>query len=76
MTLTVWRRNHPAFAPQIYKIQKTLEKKQIEYMRLVREYSISSKPHILEKSEKVFAECEDIMKKLKKYELLATLSGN
>ena len=72
----VWRKAHPGFAPQIYKIQKTLEKKQIEHTKLMREYSINKKEHILKKSEKILEECTDVMNKLKKYELLATLSGN
>lgn len=76
MMLTLWQRHHPAFAPQVYKIRKTIEKKQIEYLTLMREYEIYKKEHILIKSEKIIVECDDIMNKLKKYELLATLSGN
>lgn len=72
----MWRKTHPGFAPQLYKIQKTLEKKQIEYLSLMREYDMHKKQSILQKSEKILLECTDIMNKLKKYELLATLSGN
>jgi DNA-directed RNA polymerase subunit L len=76
LTLTLWKRNHPTFAPQIYKIRKNLEKKQIEYLTLMREYDIHKKQNVLKKSEKILEECTEIMNKLKKYELLATLSGN
>ncbi len=71
-----WRKEHPAYAPQIYKIQKTIEKMNIEYSSLIRQHQLYKKPHILEKANNILAEATILIKKLERYELIATLSKN
>jgi len=74
--LTTWRKEHPGYAPQLCKIQKTLEKMNIEYMSLNRQYQIHKKPHILVKADEIEQEATQLIKKLERYELIATLSKN
>ena len=48
----------------------------IEYMSLIRQYQIHKKPHILVKADEIEQEATQLIKKLERYELIATLSKN
>ncbi len=43
---------------------------------LIRQHELSNKQIHLDKADAILAEASALMKKLKNYELLATLSGN
>jgi septation ring formation regulator EzrA len=76
MSLVLWRRNHPGFAPQLLKIQKTIDKMTQQCAFLIRQYELSNKKIHMDKADAILEEATALMKKLKNYELLATLSGN
>jgi hypothetical protein len=74
--LVFWRRTHPSYGPQLLKIQKTLDKMSQQCAFLIRQYELSSKKVHMDKADAILEEASALMKKLKNYELLATLSGN
>lgn len=74
--LVLWRRAHPAYAAQLFKMQKTFEKMSQQCAFLVRQYELSKKQKFLDQADKIVSDASDIMNKLKNYELIATLSGN
>jgi len=76
LSLILWRRNHPGYATQILKIQKTLDKMSQQCAFLLRQHEISKKQIHMDKADAILEEATALMKKLKNYELLATLSGN
>ena len=73
--LVQWRRLHPAYAAQLFKMQKTLDKMSQQCAFLIRQYELSKKQKFLDQADKIVSEATDTMNKLKNYELLATLSG-
>lgn len=72
--LKQWRRDHPGYAPQIYKVQKSIEKMHIEYINLLRQSHTKHKEHLKDKAEEILKQASELIKKLEKYELIATLS--
>ncbi len=72
--LKQWRRDHPGYAPQIYKVQKSIEKMHVEYVKTLRESHTKHKEHLREKADKILKEASELIKKLERYELIATLS--
>ena len=73
--LVQWRRAHPAYAAQLFKMQKTLDKMSQQCAFLIRQYELSNKQKFLDQADKIVSEATDTMNKLKNYELIATLSG-
>ena len=73
--LVLWRRLHPTYAAQLFKMQKTLDKMSQQCAFLIRQYELSKKQKFLDQADKIVSEATDTMNKLKNYELLATLSG-
>ena len=73
-TLRKWRKEHPAHAPKLYKITKTIESMQIQYKKNINDYTYKKNPSALERAISIKQEAEDLVKKLSKLELLASLS--
>lgn len=74
--IVFWRRIHPNYGHQLLKIQKTLDKMSHQCAFLIRQYELSNKKIHMDKADAILEEASALMKKLKNYELLATLSGN
>lgn len=72
--LSLWRKQHPAYAPQLYKVQKQLEKMHVQCMKLVYESDYKKKPHLLLEADKLLAEADREVTRLKRLEFLASLS--
>jgi superoxide dismutase len=73
-TLRKWRRDHPAHAPKLYRLGKTIEAMRIQYRKHYQEYFQKQNPYALEKANAVKQDAEALLKKLSKLELLASLS--
>lgn len=73
-TLRKWRKEHPAYAPKLYKITKTIESMQIQYKKNLNDYTYKKTPSSLDRANTIKKEAEDLFKKLSKLELLASLS--
>lgn len=73
-TLKQWRRKHRAYAPQIYKFQKTFESMHIQYQKNMQQYFQKKSVSSFERAEKIKQDAEQLFKKISKLEFLATLS--
>lgn len=72
--LSQWRKQHPAYAPQLYKVQKQIEKMQVQCMKLVYESEYKKKPHLLLEADKILESATKEITRLKRLEFLAALS--
>jgi hypothetical protein len=72
--LRLWRKKHPNYAPQIYKVQKTFEDMRIQHQKNMQQYFQKKSVGYFEQAEKIKHDAELIYKKISKLELLATLS--
>ena len=72
--LSHWRKQHPAYAPQLYKVQKQIEKMHVQCMKLVYESEYKKKPHLLKEADEILASAEKEITRLKRLEFLAALS--
>lgn len=73
-TVRQWQQNHPQYSPKLYKIKKKLQEMQIEFIKYNKEYHLNNRKSSLDKAEKLKKEAEELLKKLSRLELLATLS--
>lgn len=73
-TLKNWRRKHPGYAPQIYKVQKTFEDMHIQYQKNMQQHFQKRSISSLARAEQIKQEAEQMFKKISKLEFLATLS--
>lgn len=65
----LWRKQYPAHAPKIYKIQKNFENLEKEFFKL------ASNKFKKEEALKILEEAEQQMQKLRKLEFLAAISN-
>jgi hypothetical protein len=72
--LSRWRKQHPAFAPQLYKVQKQIEKMHVQCMKLVYESEYKKKPYLLIEADAILESAEREITRLKRLEFLASLS--
>lgn len=73
-TLKLWRKKHPNYAPQIYKVQKTFEDMRIQHQKNMQQYFQKKSLGCFDRAEKIKQEADLIYKKISKLEFLATLS--
>jgi hypothetical protein len=73
-TLKSWRKKHPGYAPQIYKVQKTFEDMRIQYQKNMQQHFQKKSVGCFNRAEKIKHEADLIYKKISKLEFLATLS--
>lgn len=73
-TLKYWRKKHPDHAPQLYKFQKTFEHDYLLYIKLINQYNQKKSHSALDKAEQLLKNSTASFEKIKKLELIATLS--
>lgn len=72
--LSHWRKQHPAHAPKLYKVQKQIEKMHVQCMKLVYESEYKKKPYLLNEADQILETAEKEITRLKRLEFLETLS--
>jgi hypothetical protein len=73
-TIRKWRKLHPPHAPKLHMIERKIQAMRIEYMKNIQDYYYRKHKSKLEQAEKIKQEAEELLKKLSKFEFLATLS--
>lgn len=74
LTISHWRKKHPAYGPQLYKIQKRFEKNLLAYLREMNLYTQKGNIGYYQKAQDLFEKNKAEFEKVKKLELIATLS--
>jgi hypothetical protein len=74
LTISHWRKKHPAYGPQLYKIQKRFEKKFLAYQAQMNLHTQKGNIGYYQKAQHLFEESQKEFEKVKKLELIATLS--
>lgn len=74
LTVSHWRKKHPAYGPQLYKIQKRFEKSFLAYQSQMNLYRQKGNMGYYQKAQDIFQTVQKEFEKVKKLELIATLS--
>lgn len=69
-----WRVVHPSMGPKLYMLTRKFEKMRTEYHRLNQHHFQTNNPRYLQEVKTLVDEAEEIYKRLKKLEFLATLA--
>ena len=70
-----WRKQHPGYAPQIFKFQKRIERLKKEYFLLLVKFSQTKNSRYSDQADAILEQARKEFKIFSKHEIIATLSG-